>query len=231
MKKYGASILLLFVSTLTLAETIATSRQLVNSGRTLTYLTSETVKDSLITASKKWDETLGYQCADSYSINIDPNFIVVLKAIEFPEESLSPQSGIWQYRFSANRCGGSKTYNVLAYTNKTGMLGYKSLVPGSTAASPILMTDTLKAIYSKVTLETKVKENKECNDFVVIDTQMTKLPSVSLNASSSLISGPYEESWTVRYCGKEMPIPMCFIPKPDGGSSFFTSTCKELSIK
>lgn len=185
------------------------------------------IAKTLAEMGRKWDRKLGISCGEDYRIRVAPGLVMVHSPIEFPDGAKHPTAGTWQYRFELDRCGTSKIYNVIAVADKNAPPRYGELVPGKTLASPILMRDTLGSLYMKATLEAKVKEKKECSDFAVKDTNLTVMPQVAQRGGSIAITSPYEEAWVVRYCGAETSIPVCFTPKPDGGSSFLTQSCKD----
>lgn len=219
--------LLALVSNVAFAERATNIQALPPESRILAYVLGDGARDSLIELGRKWDQKLDLECGDAYLVKTQPALVVVHKPIEFPSDSTYPVEGIWQYRFDVSRCASIKTYNAIVVAGKDSAPRYVELLPGTTIASPILMRDTLPIVYMKVTMEAKVKEKKECNDFAVKDTKLTVIPPISKTATGIAIGGRYEETWAVRYCGTEVAIPICFSPKPDGGTSFLTQPCKE----
>lgn len=209
------------------AEQAASIRTLASDSRILAYVTSEAAQLNLLELGRKWDKKLGYECDGEYKVKIHRDLISVLKPIELSSEAAHPEAGIWQYRFGLERCGGAKIYNVLVAAMKDAPPRYAELLPGRTIASLALMKDTVPIVYSKVFLETKMKEKKECKDFAVKDTNLTVLPVVSKSDNGTLTAGPYEEAWTVRYCEADVSVPVCFTPKPGGGTALLTKRCSD----
>ena len=220
--------LLVLVSNVAFAERATNIQALSPESRILAYILGDGARDSLIELGRRWDKKLDLECGDVYFVKIHPALVVVHKPIEFPTDSPYPVEGIWQYRFEVSRCASTKTYNAIVVAAKDTAPRYVELLPGMTIASPILMRDTLPIVHMKVTMEAKIKEKKECDDFAVKDTKLTVIPPISKMATGIAIGGRYEETWAVRYCGDEVTIPICFSPKVDGGTSFLTQLCKEV---
>jgi len=202
-------------------------QKLPQDSRILAYVTGEEATETLLKVGREWDKDLGIVCEEEYGIKVHPAGIFVLATIDLPEDKKYPTDGVWQYRYELTRCGSRQLYNVIVAAGKNAPPQYGRLIPGRTLASPTLLRDTVGPVNMKVTLETKVKENKECKDFAVKDTNVTVMPQVS-QTNGVMSVGRYEETWVVRYCGKDISIPICFSPKPDGGTSMLTQLCKEV---
>lgn len=222
------SLLLVLASSNSHAERAADIKALPKDSRILAYLTDKSATKALYELGSNWDKKLGIGCSGEYSVKVHPAYIVVLKPIDFPNETKHPTDGIWLYKFELSRCGSAKIYSALVVAQKEGAPRFIEFVPGTTIASPILVRDTLPIVYLKLSFESQAKENRKCDDFIIKDTSLTVVPQLSASGNSMSISSPYEELWVARYCGEDRSVLICFRPKPDGGTSITAQACKEV---
>ncbi len=221
------ALLCVLASPVARAERATNILALPNDSRIHANVTNEDARQNLVELGRKWDRKLGIACEEDYRIRIHPAHITVLKPIEFPDVSKYPVDGVWQYRFELTRCGSAKIYNALVAAGRDAPPRYSELLPGRTLSPANLMRDVLRTVYMKVTIETRVTEKMQCDDFVVKDTSLTVVPRIATTGVFTSIASPYEEAWIVRYCGKDISVPLCFAPKPGGGVSFLPQSCNE----
>lgn len=203
--------------------------KLEKNSRILAYLTGDEASKKLFELGSAWDRKLGLQasCKSQYSVRARPGGIIIHRTIDLPPGAMHPVEGIWQVRFSLERCGESQTYNALVLADNGAAPAYQTLLPGKTIGTPVLLQDVLSQLTVKVFAESKARQNRECDDFIVTDTDLTVPPRVFGSGAGATLAGSYEETWIVRYCGAKIRIPLCFTPKPGGGTSFISKPCSQ----
>ena len=92
--------------------------------------------------------------------------------------------------------------------------------PGTSIASKLLQKDATLSVFAAVS----VKVNN-CTDLSVTDTKLEKMPEFNkVYNGQRYASSPWIEEWTVNACGKEVYVPVTFIPDDNGvGTSFAVS--------
>lgn len=92
--------------------------------------------------------------------------------------------------------------------------------PGTSIASALLQKDASIAVFSAAGLKVK-----NCTDFSVTDTLLQTKPEFNkIYNGYRYASTPWFEEWTVNACGKNVFVPIMFIPDDDGlGTSFAVS--------
>ena len=90
-------------------------------------------------------------------------------------------------------------------------------LPGRSLADAVLQYDTLKAVYSSAIIA--VPECKE--DLSVVNTELISEPEFRNKRGKLQAVSDWAEKWTVNACGKEVSVPIVFIPDKRGtGTSF-----------
>ncbi len=136
--------------------------------------------------------------------------LAILAPITF--EGDQPTQGTWWERFEADRCGKPATYNILV-THRPGEGSRAApLLMGTTKADPILQRDA-----KSVALDTAAAApgKNKCKEHKIENTQFQgpeKLPQGQTR------SGPpaWTELWTLRGCGRQVPVQLRFAPTPQG---------------
>jgi hypothetical protein len=188
------------------------------------YLASPDYADALRNLAARWDKALQVKCEEATTV--DPKGrLSVLKAVDAPQAGKPPVSGTWQQRFTVKRCGQTQVYN--AFINAAPDLAphVGALLPGLSTVDPILARDAANNLAQVAKAkEYYTRGGKQCLDFAVTDTKVVTPPKGT---------GPsrFEEAWSVRYCGKVTPWPMCFTPKADGTMSFVSLSCADADKK
>lgn len=118
------------------------------------------------------------------------------------ESGLHPVTGMWLDRIKMNRCGATTFQNVLIQANKEGQPPRAALMmPGTSMANPPLQNLIMKDI-----LENLAK--KKCTDqsqIVPVDTKREKeTKAVKLNDKGMIVEGAWNETWTLKACGKQV---------------------------
>ena len=217
------------VSFSAIAERADNLFKLEKNSRILAYLTGNETSKKLFELGSAWDRKLGLQdsCKSQYSVRTRPGDIIVHRTIDLPSGAMHPVEGLWQVRFSLERCGKSQIYNALVFAADGAPPTYQTLLPGRTLGSPVLLQDVLTQLTPKVMAESKAKQNRECEDFIVTDTDLTVPPKVVGTGAEVTLAGNYEETWTIRYCGANIRISLCFSPNAGGGTSFISKPCSQ----
>jgi len=205
------------------AETIATKADLKPDTNFAAHVASPEVKQKLLDMARQWDKDLGITCKEAYKLDMAKAQVLPTNPIDTPERGKAPVAGVWQYHFTVERCGKPKVYNVLVGVDTDKALQYAPLVPGDTAAEPRMVRDGIRGVGMVTMNEVKAKQGKECQDFAVADTKVTTPAAPSADGQPVRS----EELWTVRYCGEERKVPMCFLPRPKGGLSFAPISCED----
>lgn len=205
-------------------ETSSNNASLRNNAKTLAYLTDDGIETKLVEIGKAYDEQFGVVCNGEIKVKYSADTIFILKPVEFPDGTQHPMDGVWQYRFDFVRCGRSATYNVAIVAQKGGEPRYAPLLPGNTIASPTLQMDAIRIVRLKVAAEAKVKKNRQCDDFVISNTSLVSIPQQSKDGGAG---GRWEERWVARYCGADIPTPICFTPNAKG-TAMLTQSCAEV---
>jgi hypothetical protein len=184
------------------------------------YMFGAETNQALRDFSARWDRNMGQACAGPYTVDMLLTRVTLLQPIDTPTQGKPPVEGLWQYQFTAQRCGKAKVFNTLVMARKDKEPLYIGLVPGQTQADPNLIRDTLGQLELGAKAEVKAKGGKACKDFAVMDT-LVQTPAAPKGER-------FEERWVLRYCGEERTVPVCFSPKAEGGMSLARLPCAEV---
>ncbi len=202
------------------AERITNLSEVESDAHFVGYMFGAETNQALRDFAARWDRNMGQPCAGPYTVDMMQTRVTLLQPIETPTQGKAPVSGLWQYQFTAQRCGKAKAFNtlVLARDNKEPL--YIGLVPGQTQADPNLIRDTMGQLELSTRADVQARTGKACKDFAVMDT-LSQTPPAAKGAR-------FEERWVLRYCGEERTVPVCFSPKAEGGMSLANLPCAEV---
>lgn len=213
-------VLLLFSPGMSLhAEILGSIGELKPGSRLAAYFFGREQVNDLYAVGRHWDKKLGLQqdCKGPY--NIQPVNLFLLKPIDFPDSKPHPASGVWQHRFVFERCGKRMTYNAVFIGKNGEKPETRPYIPGTTNASMLLVSDTLKGAYPAALLRLgRNKDAKDCKEIEVIDTRLTLPPRV--RAADGKAPAPWEEAWTFRGCGRDVELQIIFAPDGKGGTFY-----------
>ena len=122
----------------------------------------------------------------------------------------NPVSGEWRVVSRVEGCGASRILSVAYTVGTDGKIHIFGLLPGTTAASPLLQRDAL--LYARMGMAGLA--SKDCKDITYSDTKFIDF----VGAASSGASGrrPWIEEWTVRSCGVTGVVTVHFTPDATG---------------
>jgi hypothetical protein len=203
------------------AERINTLAELKGDSLFMAYVQSPETRQRLKDIATKWDAELGQACKEPYVIDPMRDGLSVLRPIETTEAGQPPVEGVWRIQFTAQRCGGERSFSVLGIAVPGKPVHHVNLLPGKSITDFSLMRDTLNAVVPSYKGMVQAQQGKTCSDFAITDTQVTTPPA------STDVPSRFEEAWTLRYCGEVKTFPICYAPREAGGMSFHTVSCAE----
>ena len=136
--------------------------------------------------------------------------LAILAPIKF--DGAEPSEGTWWDRLEAKRCGTIATYNLLV-THRPGE-GSRSapLLMGTTKADPILQRDAKSVAMD--TAATAPGKNK-CKEHKIENTRFQG-PEKAPQGQAQPGAVAWTELWTLRGCGRNVPVQIRFAPTPQG---------------
>lgn len=195
------------------AEILSDGRGLNPSSPMGKYLYSMSFYQGMYAVAVQADRALKVSCSEKYDIK--PVNVVVLAPIDLPEGAAQAASGAWIYRYDAVRCGTKKRYNLMMTAQPSAAPRANMLLPGDTITSPRLMMDAVKVVGIKAASSL----DSECKELQIFDTALTQGPH-TVTEGEKTHHGVWKESWTFQGCGKQVALPVTFIPDGKGGTSF-----------
>ena len=201
------------------AETLASVSDLKSGTRISSYLFSQEQMRELYNAGVFHDRQLGLQQGCKEPHRVKPTALEILTPIDLPEGRSHPAQGAWRHRFEFERCGATKTYNVIFVSNNGEHPRVQPYHPGATGASIQLVLDTLKSIVPAVRALAKEQGIEDCKELLVADMAMTQTPHDVVEDGKTLI-GVWSEKWTILACGRPVDISLEFIPDGKGGTTY-----------
>ena len=125
-------------------------------------------------------------------------------------DGAQPSQGAWWDRLEADRCGKKATYNLLV-THRPGEGSRAApLLMGTTNADPVLQQDARSVVLD--TAANAPGKNK-CKEHQIETTQFQG-PEKPPQGQQRPVA--WTELWTVRGCGRQVPIQVRFQPTPQG---------------
>lgn len=125
-----------------------------------------------------------------------------------------PTSGAWKLKTRWTECGKSKTFSLLYNVTPDGRLSRSRLLPGTTAADPLLQRDGI--LYAKLAVEAEPSKPSGCKDIRVVDTAFGAYGPVAPAVRPGAEPRSWSESWTVNACGTAAIVAMNFLPNATG---------------
>jgi hypothetical protein len=169
------------------------------------------------------DRKFGLQqgCASRY--NVKPIGMALVSPIDFPEKRQNPVKGAWTFRYTLTRCGEEKAYNVMFYADEAGGTPLaRSYYPGTSAANPKLIYDTMPMAMSTARFRSG---SKEARDIEVFDMRIDEPPH-DVEENGKVFKKVWSEVWTFKVSGKPVEVPIQFIPDADGRGTTFSIRVK-----
>lgn len=202
------------------AETVNTIADLQNNKKTVAYLYSRPMFDTMYRLGVEQDKKFGLQSDCKSQYKVKPFSASVFSPIDFPDDKQHPTKGIWQIRYQLERCDNSKFYNTLFIANSNGEAPTpRAYFPGSTNASPILVKDAMQSAIMGALIRSGLKD---CKDIDVFDMRLTEPPHNVVEGDKTF-NGVWNEIWAFRTCGQMIDVAMTFIPDAKGGGTTFTT--------
>jgi hypothetical protein len=123
-----------------------------------------------------------------------------------------PVSGTWRVITRLSACGQAKNFSLLYAFAPNGQLLRLGMLPGSSAADPILQRDAL--IYANTAMSRLAPPG--CKDFKYLDTAFEAFGAPGANVPAGREARPWTEKWKVRACGVEGIVKLYFTPDATG---------------
>ena len=114
----------------------------------------------------------------------------------------------WVEKVPGTACGQSRRYSVLV-TIRAGKASVISLLPGDSYAGPQLQHDAILPLYGAVAGIVLRGQNCQVD---VLDTHFA-------GSAPPVPRQPWNEIWTVGACGKQLNVPIQFVPDAVGGGT------------
>lgn len=194
----------------------------VQPGTTLhQYIASQEHIRDLAAAGNAWDARLKRQAGCTSQRFVSLKALMIYEPITMVPGSPYPAKGVWQERFSLERCGESTTYNVLFSAVPETKPRSAHLYPGESNATARLFLDA--SMVAHVVLASalpKQADGKHCGAVEILDTRVVKAGYETTLAGRGVVGGLWDEAWTYRGCGAEARLLGTFVPDGRGGTSF-----------
>jgi hypothetical protein len=146
-------------------------------------------------------------------ISFDSKFeVAVLQPSQFSADGRSLTAGASIESFAATACGVTRRHNVLNVVKDGAVYRLPRLV-GTSIADYQLQSDS--ALH--VIIAAKRLASEGCTSFFANDTQFLAFEAEAIpNARAGRNARAWREDWTIWACGKEVVVPMLFIPDATG---------------
>jgi hypothetical protein len=100
-------------------------------------------------------------------------------------------------------------------------------LPGTSAAGLQLQKDAAMSVFVAASMALKIP--KSCQQVDIPNTQLVSPPKNPVFKNGVLITGNWQERWTVAMCGKKALVPITFIPDGKGGT-YYKVAQKEVTV-
>jgi hypothetical protein len=175
-----------------------------------TYFRSAPARDANAAAIR--DQIAGWpiECDDA-KISAQSHYRI-LKAVRFDKNDTAPSSGTWVESVTVKLCGAEHIFNV--QTNvRNGEITLDAMLSGSSIATFALQNDTL----GYVRIAAQKNSGGDCEQIFVIDTAFLGFEGEPI---ADALDGPqsraWREDWTAWACGKEIVLPVFYVPDASG---------------
>ncbi len=123
-----------------------------------------------------------------------------------------PVSGNWRVITRLSGCGQIKNFSLLYAFAANGQLARLGMLPGSSAADPILQRDA--RMYANLAMGKLSPPG--CKEFKYLDTAFEVFGPPGGNVPAGREARSWTEKWQVRACGVEGIVKLYFIPDATG---------------
>ena len=142
-----------------------------------------------------------------------PSSLLILRPVSFAPDGM-PAAGQWMQGFPVSGCGNDTRLNFLFFVSPPGKLHVVVTAPGETRADIILQRDAFGYAMTSARIA-----DKACADFTVINTKFDRFglddpPTPDPGPIGRL--RPWQETWTMAGCGRQVGVPIGFIPNAGG---------------
>lgn len=129
------------------------------------------------------------------------------------EKFPAPISGLWAEHVKIRACNKVYQVNLLATGQTDGTVVLLALLPGETRADPAIQRDAERIGAISIT-----KADATCSDApVASNTKFLSYRGADGNLSSTDVQQGWFEEWTYRFCQKDVPAQLAFLPNAEGG--------------
>ena len=192
------------------AETLSTPDELAKSRLFMGYLQGNVRNQLVIDFIAATDRKYGQACNQPYLIRIVS--ITVERPVLIGPGSLAPDDGVWSEKLSAQRCGRNSVVNIMFVAGEQPVPRPVELLPGMTAASPVLMRDALPMVASGA-LRAAEKQKPgagTCAQPRVTDTSTPTVIGDKRSEPNSLVGRIWTETWSFDVCGTPAQVKVTF---------------------
>jgi hypothetical protein len=137
---------------------------------------------------------------------------VVIGVLPAFDKAGKPVSGNWRVVTRLAGCGQTRTFNLLYAFGKNGQILRIGMLPGSSAADPILQRDAL--VYANLAMGRLAPPN--CKEFKYLDTAFEAFGAPGTNVPPGREARSWTEKWTVSACGVTGLVKLYFTPDAAG---------------
>jgi hypothetical protein len=127
-------------------------------------------------------------------------------------------AGMWTELVPGTACGHPRNFRTLILI-RDGQFNFLRVLPGTSNASQLLETDARLAMFSALLMH-HPQEHPQA-PFDILDTEL-------LGPTPPPIGQIWKEIWLVRMNGREMRVPIEFIPDQSGGGTTFSISPKTI---
>ena len=204
------ALLSLLMGSVASAEIIRSSADIPQSPKFQAYLESILTSDIIRQIGLQQDKKFGLHQNIISEPVVQPIGWAIVNPIDFPDGSDNPISGAWTIRFAFIRNGDTKVYNIIFFAEAGKAPHTEAFWPGTTLAAPLLIHDALLFAVNAARIK---RGDLKCKSMDIFDMRVDQ----QLDENKC-----WSEIWTFRACGKDVDVPISFVPNPKtGGTTFF----------
>jgi len=145
-------------------------------------------------------------------ISFDSKFdVVVLQPAQFSADARSLTAGAWIESFTVTACGVTRRHNIFNVVKGSPVLRLPKLV-GTSRADHQLQTDAAPHLFAGAARFVP----QGCKSFYASDTQFLGEEGAVISNAKPGPACAWREEWTLWACGKEIVVPIKFIPDATG---------------
>lgn len=151
--------------------------------------------------------------------------LVPLSAISFAADG-KPTSGMWAESAEMLPCDPARRLNLLTVIAPGKPIQVLLTLPGTTMTDALLQRDAAVVAVQGAAIFAKTKD---CKDIAIVDTKFDDWTGDALPGALFASARPWLETWTVRYCDKQIDVPIDF--RPDSRGTGFTPRQKDVRLR